>query len=49
MVEGEQTFIDEEWKAVQEDHSVIIGRPNMKGVAENLGVKLGECHLEDAL
>ena len=47
MVEGERPFIDEEWRAVRENHDVVLGRPNMKGVAKDLRVKLGEYHMED--
>ena len=39
MMEGEQFFIDGEWKVVREDHSVIIGLPSMKAVSEDFGVK----------
>ena len=47
MVEGEQTFIDGEWRVVRKDHGVILEQPNMEGGAEDLRVKLGECHMED--
>ena len=45
-VEGEWPFIDGDCRAVQEDHSVIIGQPSIEGVAENFGVKEGRCQIE---
>ena len=49
MVEGKRPFIDREWKAVREDHGVIIGLPNMEAMFEDFAIKEGECQIEIAL
>ena len=43
MMKGERSFIDGEWRVVREDHGVILGQPNMEGVAKDLRIKLREC------
>ena len=35
-MEGERPFIDEEWRAVREDHGIIIGLPSMEALSEDL-------------
>ena len=47
-MEGERPFIDGEWRAVQEDHGVIIGQPSMEAMSEDFGVKGGGCQIGDS-
>ena len=49
LLDGEQPFIDGEFRAVREDHGVIIRQPSMEGVAEDFGVKGGGFQMEIAL
>ena len=40
---GERPFIDEGWRAVRENHSVIIGLLSIEG---DIKEKKGGCHVE---
>ena len=48
MMEGERPFIDEEWRAMREYHGIMIELPSMEAVSEDLKVKEGSCHMENA-
>ena len=49
MVDGEWHFIDGEWRAVQEDHGVIIGHQSMECMSEALRVKRGRMPNGDSI
>ena len=44
----ERPFIDGEFTAVQGDHGVIIGQPNMEAMIEDRGTTREECQMETA-
>ena len=43
---GERPFIDGEWRAVREDHGVILIWLSMEGDLENIENRIGRYHLE---
>ena len=43
---GERPFIDGGWRAMQEDHNVILGRLSMEGSPKDIKDKTGERHME---
>ena len=43
---GKRPFIDRGWKAMREDHSVILGRLSMEGDPEDIGDKIGGRHMK---
>ncbi|GFY95199.1 hypothetical protein Acr_10g0005840 [Actinidia rufa] len=49
LLQGERPFIDGEWRAVRVDHDAIIGRPSTKGDPTDIGVIVGECHMENVM
>ena len=46
MVNGEWPFIDGEFKAMRENHGIIIGLPSMEVGYEDFEEKRRECHME---
>ena len=46
LVEGERSFIDEEWSVVREVHGEIVGLPIMEGNPENIGENGTGYHIE---